>query len=208
VLSHTGYKYYVVFLDDYTHHVWTFPLRQKSEVLPTIRAFFAYVHTQFRLLILAVQTDNGKEFDSYALRAFFSNHGTQLRLSCPYTSQQKGKAERVLRTINNCVRTLLVHCAALLAFWAEALATATFLINRRPCRATGTTTPHELLLGAPPCYDDLRVFGCRCYPNTTATAAHKLSARSTACVFIGYRRIIAVIAATTSPPAASSPLGM
>ncbi|WVZ70083.1 hypothetical protein U9M48_018781 [Paspalum notatum var. saurae] len=69
---------------------------------------------------------------------------------------------------------------------AEALATATFLINQHPCRATGTTTPHELLLGAPPRYDDLRVFGCHCYPNTTATAAHKLSTRSTACVFIGY----------------------
>ncbi|WVZ85642.1 hypothetical protein U9M48_032542, partial [Paspalum notatum var. saurae] len=73
-----------------------------------------------------------------------------------------------------------------LAFWAEALVTATYLINRRPCRATGTTTPHELLLGAPPRYDELRVFGCRCYPNTTATASHKLSPHSTPCVFIGY----------------------
>ena len=54
VYSYSGYKYYVVFLDDYTHYLWTIPLRQKSEVLPTIRAFIAYVQTQFRLPILAL----------------------------------------------------------------------------------------------------------------------------------------------------------
>jgi hypothetical protein len=37
-----------------------------------------------------------------------------------------------------------------------------------------------------PSYEHLRVFGCTCYPNTTATAPHKLSPRSTRCVFLGY----------------------
>ena len=120
------------------------------------------------------------------MRLLLSSLGTQLRLSCPYTSQQNGKAERVLRTVNDCVRTLLIHSAAPLEFWAEALATATHLINRRPCRATGTTTPYELLFGTPPSYDALRVFGCRCFPNTIATSSHKLAARSTPCIFIGY----------------------
>ena len=53
VHSHSGYKYYVVFLDDYTHYLWTIPLRNKSDVFPTIRAFISYVHTQFCLPILA-----------------------------------------------------------------------------------------------------------------------------------------------------------
>jgi hypothetical protein len=30
------------------------------------------------------------------------------------------------------------------------------------------------------------VFGCACYPNTSATAPHKLSPRSTRCLFLGY----------------------
>ena len=46
VLSHSGYKYYVVFLDDYSHYLWTIPLRNKSDVLPTVRSFISYVHTQ------------------------------------------------------------------------------------------------------------------------------------------------------------------
>lgn len=45
IFSHSGYKYYVVFLDDYTHYLWTIPLRNKSDVLPTVRAFISYVHT-------------------------------------------------------------------------------------------------------------------------------------------------------------------
>jgi hypothetical protein len=81
-----GNKYYLVLLDDYTHYTWTFPLRCKSEVLPTILAFHAYVSTQFQHPILALQTNNGHEFDNLALHTFFSNHSMALRLSRPYTS--------------------------------------------------------------------------------------------------------------------------
>jgi hypothetical protein len=42
------------------------------------------------------------------------------------------------------------------------------------------------LFGSAPSYEHLRVLGCTCYPNTTATAPHKLSPRSTRCVFLGY----------------------
>jgi transposase InsO family protein len=148
IYSNYGYKYYVVLLDDYTHYVWTFPIRQKSEVLPIIRSFFSYVQTQFGLSVLALQTDNGKEYDSDAMRAFLALQGMVFRLSCPYTSQQNRKAERVLRTLNDSMRTMLVHSAAPLSFWAEALQTAAYLLNRRPCRATEPTMPHQLLLGA------------------------------------------------------------
>jgi hypothetical protein len=46
--------------------------------------------------------------------------------------------------------------------------------------------PYTLLHGTPPDYDQLRVFGCLCYPNLSATTSHKLAPRSTACVFLGY----------------------
>ncbi|KAL8153802.1 hypothetical protein V2J09_011562 [Rumex salicifolius] len=46
--------------------------------------------------------------------------------------------------------------------------------------------PHTLLFRQPPDYTHLRVFGCLCYPNVTATAPHKLTPRSRPCVFLGY----------------------
>jgi hypothetical protein len=47
-------------------------------------------------------------------------------------------------------------------------------------------TPHFALHGTTPTYDHLRVFGCACYPNTSATAPHKLFPRSTRCLLLGY----------------------
>jgi hypothetical protein len=38
-------KYYLVILDDYTHYLWTFPLKLKSDTFPTLSHFFAYVST-------------------------------------------------------------------------------------------------------------------------------------------------------------------
>jgi hypothetical protein len=63
VSSFSGFKYYLVLIDDLTHYVWTFPLRNKSDVFQCLLAFHACVQTQFQLPILAFQTDNGKEFD-------------------------------------------------------------------------------------------------------------------------------------------------
>jgi len=41
VLSISGYKYYLVVVDDFSHFSWTFPLRTKSETFPTLIHFFA-----------------------------------------------------------------------------------------------------------------------------------------------------------------------
>lgn len=87
VTSISGYQFYLVILDDYTHYVWTFPLKNKSDVLLILRDFYAYARTQFQLPVFSVQTDNGREFDSHASCELLASHGTVLRLSCPYTSQ-------------------------------------------------------------------------------------------------------------------------
>jgi histone deacetylase 1/2 len=186
VVSLSGFKYYLVLIDDYTHYIWTFPLRAKSEVLQCLLYFHAYVTTQFQLPLIALQTDNGREFDNQALRDHLARHGIAFRLSCPYTSAQNGKAERIIRTVNDCIRSLLIHAGMPAQYWAEALNTATHLLNRRPCQTSGTATPYQLLLGAPPSYSELRVFGCLCYPNQSATVPHKLSPRSLPCVLLGY----------------------
>jgi hypothetical protein len=47
VPSVSGYKYYLVILDDCTHYSWTFLLRHKSDTFPTLSHFFAYMSTQF-----------------------------------------------------------------------------------------------------------------------------------------------------------------
>jgi hypothetical protein len=116
IVSVSGYKYYLVILDDCTHYTWTFPLRLKSDTFGVISNFFSYVRTQFDSSIKVVQCDNGREFDHSSARTFFLTHGVTFRMSCPYTSQQNGRAERILRTINNIVRSLLFQASLSLLF--------------------------------------------------------------------------------------------
>jgi hypothetical protein len=85
-----------------------FPLKLKSDTFTTLSNFFAYVATQFGSTIKAIQCDNRREFDDYSTRTFLMSKGTHLRMSCPYTSSQNGKVERIIRSINNVTRTLLI----------------------------------------------------------------------------------------------------
>ncbi|KAM3298360.1 hypothetical protein ACQJBY_040029 [Aegilops geniculata] len=71
-------------------------------------------------------------------------------------------------------------------FWVESLHAATYLLNRLPTKALAAPCPYFALFFKPPDYTLLRTFGCLCYPNLSATMSHKLSHRSTACVFLGY----------------------
>ncbi|KAK1645896.1 hypothetical protein QYE76_063701 [Lolium multiflorum] len=112
-----------------------------------------HINGVFGRPILALQTDNVKEFDNTTVRTLLSTHDTIFRLTCPYTSQQNGHTERVLRTLNDCVRTLLFHAHMPPQFWPDALSTATLLLNLRLCRPHWNYTTHNLLFGSPPSYD-------------------------------------------------------
>jgi histone deacetylase 1/2 len=127
--SVTGFKYYLVILDDYSHYVWNFPLRAKSDVHKLFINFRQYVLTHFGLPIRFIQYDNGKEFDNNQNQNFFLSQGILFRFSCPYTSPQNGKAECSLRSINDILRTLLFQASLTPCFWAEALWIATSLLN-------------------------------------------------------------------------------
>jgi hypothetical protein len=111
VVSVSGSKYYMVILDDFIHYLWTFPLKLKSDTFTTLSNFFAYVSNQFGRKIKAIQCDNGREFDNSYTQIFLLSNGTQLQMSCPYTSPQNGKVERIIHSINNVIRTLLIQAS-------------------------------------------------------------------------------------------------
>jgi hypothetical protein len=104
---------------------------------------------------------------------------------CPYTSPQNIKVERVLRTINNMLRSILFQASIPACYWVEGLHTTTYLLNRLPSKAISTTSPYSLH-GVALSYEQLRVFGCPCYPNLSSKATHKLAPQSTRCIFPKY----------------------
>jgi hypothetical protein len=81
---------------------------------------------------------------------------------------------------------LLFQASIPARYWAESLYAATYLLNLLPTKVIPALTPHFALFNTTPSYAHLRVFRCACYPNTSATAPHKLAPRFCLCVFLGY----------------------
>jgi hypothetical protein len=92
----------------------------------------------------------------------------------------------MIHTTTNMICCLLFQASLPASYWAEALHIATHLLNHLPSKAVSDPTPYFAPYGTTPSYDHLRVFGCACYPNASATGPHKLSPRSTRCLFLGY----------------------
>ncbi|GKB27994.1 ribonuclease H-like domain-containing protein [Tanacetum coccineum] len=143
--SESGIKYYAIFLDHFSPFVWVYPLHKKSDLFDNFVAFHAYVNKQFNVDIKALQCDHGGEYDNTRFHDLFPQNGIQFRFSCPRTSQQNGKSERMLHTINNLIRTLLFQAHIPLSYWVEALNMAAHLLNILPSTATNNEIPFTTL---------------------------------------------------------------
>lgn len=108
-----------------------------------------------------------------------------LRISCPYTPEQKGLAERKHRHIEEMGLTLLTQAQLPRSLWLEAFSTAVYLINR--LLTLVSVPPMRFFLGSD--YTHLRVFGCACYPYLGASRKDKLSPKSIRCLFLGYSNV-------------------
>jgi hypothetical protein len=83
-------------------------------------------------------------------------------MSCPYMSPQNGKAEHIIRSVNNVICTLLIQAFLPGRYWAEGLHTAMYLLNHLPTTVIQAVCPHLALFGSTPSYEHLRVFSCTC----------------------------------------------
>jgi hypothetical protein len=45
IISISGFRYYLIIVNDYSHFFWTFPLRHKSDVARVLENFFSYTRT-------------------------------------------------------------------------------------------------------------------------------------------------------------------
>ena len=75
ISSSNGYKYYLLFVDDFSRYSWLFLLKHKSDVLSTFKHFKASVEKQHSTQIKFLRTDCGGEYTSNAFTDFCSSHG-------------------------------------------------------------------------------------------------------------------------------------
>lgn len=71
-------------------------------------------------------------------------------------------------------------------FWAEAMNTAGYVINRIPSQNINYVSPYKKLTDIKPNVSYFRVFGCICYVFVPNHLRHKMDKKAIRCVFVGY----------------------
>ena len=130
-----GSKYFVSFIDDFTHFAMIYPIKKKSDVFKSFQEYEAVVTSMFcGIFISKLTIDQGREYLSKEQSKWYKSKGIQVETTVAYSPQQNGVAERFNRTITEKVRTMLIDSNAPKNMWSEAALAAVYLLNRCPTR--------------------------------------------------------------------------
>ena len=184
--SHSQNMYFILFIDDFTRMTWVYFMRQRSEVFTIFKKFKVFVEKQSGHFIKVLRSDRGKEYTSREFDQFCEDEGVERQLTVRYTPQQNGVSERKNQTVMEMAMSMLHDKKLPKVFWAEAVYTAVYLINRCPTKAVWNKTPIEAWNRRKPSVKHLRIFGCICYAQVPKEKRYKLDEASEKCIFIGY----------------------
>ncbi|CAI7808320.1 unnamed protein product [Closterium sp. NIES-53] len=121
VAAKDGSLFFLLLKDRYTRFVWVMPVAKKSDVLWEFQKLLVLEERQAKTSVLKLRSDRGGEFLGKAFTDFVDGKGIVHNLTCPYTSQQNGMAEREMRTAVESVRTMMLHTGVQHHWWHLAL---------------------------------------------------------------------------------------
>lgn len=185
-ISIGGAKYFVTFIDDFSKKVFCYFIKQKSDAFDKFVEFKAMAENQTGYKIKTFRTDNGKELLSERFVKFLKINGIQHDLTCPYTPQQNGVAERYNRTIIEKAKCLLHDSDLTKSYWGEAVNMSTYLINRSICSNWRDKTPEEVWTGRKVNLAHLKIFGSTVMVHVPKQKRQKLDYKSQKMIFVGY----------------------
>lgn len=186
VNSKGGSRYFLLLRDDYSHYRKVYFLKHKSEAKYKIIEFLKWTETQLNRKPKILRTDRGLEEVNKEVIEFVTNNGMIHQKSCAYTQQQNGRIERDNRTVVESARTLLVGANLKKVFWAEAVNTAVYVLNRTGTSSVPGKTPYELWFNKKADLSNLKVFGIVAYVFTPKELRKKWDDKSKKGIFVGY----------------------
>jgi len=210
-----GYnQYYILFIDNYTRYisVWLLPNKTGVTCTSAYQSFQARVDSM-GYEIKRFRCDNGLgEYKNKTFQYVLAAHGTTYEPCPPYAHHKNSVAERMIRTITEKARAMMIDSQAPIQIWGEAVNIAVYLHQRSPNEGLKRNdhdgyqapyeTPYEMLHGfGKPTHDadsneisyqgslhNLRRFGC--YASRLITEVQrrqgKFGPRSKPCMMVGY----------------------
>ncbi|GJR91047.1 ribonuclease H-like domain-containing protein [Tanacetum coccineum] len=132
----------------------------KDETYDMLHDLIVGLENRLRHKVKTIRCDNGTEFKNQLMNEFCAKKGIKREYSIARTPQQNGVAERKNRTLIEAARTMLADSLLPIQFWAEAVNTACYVLNRVLVTKPQMKTPYEILMGRSPNISFMRPFGC------------------------------------------------
>lgn len=181
-----GARYFILFKDSYTGYRQVKFLTHKSDALHFFKDYVNLCKQKFGHTVKTLHVDNGSEYSNNDFQNYLSKNGITMETTAPYTPEQNSRAERDMRTIVECARTMIYSKNLPLHLWAEAVNTATYILNRTPTTQTPGSSPYELWTNKQPTLQHLRIFGSEAYMHIPDQLRKKLDPKSRKMIFVGY----------------------
>ncbi|GJX76742.1 putative ribonuclease H-like domain-containing protein [Tanacetum coccineum] len=178
--------YCLVITDDFSRFSWVFFLRTKDETSGILKDFIRQIENQLNQKVKTIRCDNGTEFKNRDIIEFCGSKGIKREYSNARTPQQNGVAERKNRTLIEAARTMLADSFLPNTFWAEAVSTACYVLNRVLVTKPQNKTPYELITGKIPIISYIRPFGCHVTILNTIDHLGKFEEKSDEGFLVGY----------------------
>jgi hypothetical protein len=128
-VSKGGHKYYIIFINDFSHHTWIYFMKHHSEALSIYKNFSAMIHTHFDTSIRVFCANSTGEYLSYALHWVLAEQGTLAQFSYPGAHAQNGVAKYKHPHLFETAHDLMIASSVPPHFWADVVSTTTYLIN-------------------------------------------------------------------------------
>jgi transposase InsO family protein len=179
-------KYCLVIVNDYSRFTWVFFLQEKSQTQETLKRFLRRAQNEFGLRIKKIRSDDRMEFKNSQTEGFLEEEGIKHEFSSPYTPQQNSVVEIKNRTLLDMARTMLDEYKTRDRFWAEAINTACYSINRLYLHQILKKTLYELLNGKKPNVSYFRVLGSKYFILMKIGRNSKFAPKAVECFLLGY----------------------
>ncbi|GJV96743.1 putative ribonuclease H-like domain-containing protein [Tanacetum coccineum] len=134
----------------------------------------------------SVRSLNHKTYCLVITDDFSRSKGIKREYSNARTPQQNGVAERKNRTLIEAARTMLADSFLPNTFWAEAVSTACYVLNRVLVTKPQNKTPYELITGKIPIISYIRPFGYHVTILNTIDHLGKFDGKSIEGFLVGY----------------------
>lgn len=177
-------KYFVTFIDVFSKYTEVKFLRNKNDVADNAINYIEKLKTQLGRKPKVFRSDRGGEYMCEKFQSYLRHEGIRFQCTVGYAPEQNGIAERMNRTLVEAARSMIVDSGLSKSFWAEAIDTANYVLNRIDGKRK--ISPYELMFNVKPKITHFQEFGCDAYTMIPYEKRRKLDDKAKKVKFVGY----------------------